>query len=66
MPKAMTAAGSVNAVDPRMLARRNCRCPRRHDRGRDCYPEARASHWTIGDTVTLRGHDEPTQLALPV
>lgn len=24
------------------------------------------SHWTLGDTVTLRGHDEPTRLALPV
>jgi adenylate cyclase len=23
-------------------------------------------HWTLGDTVTLRGHDEPTRLALPV
>ena len=23
-------------------------------------------HWTLGDTVTLRGHDEPTTLALPV
>ena len=24
------------------------------------------AHWTFGDTVTLRGHDEPTRLALPV
>ncbi|ULE31615.1 adenylate/guanylate cyclase domain-containing protein [Mycobacterium sp. IDR2000157661] len=24
------------------------------------------SHWSLGDTVTLRGHDEPTRLALPV
>jgi class 3 adenylate cyclase len=23
-------------------------------------------HWTFGETVTLRGHDEPTRLALPV
>lgn len=23
-------------------------------------------HWSLGDTVTLRGHDEPTRLALPV
>ena len=28
--------------------------------------ENERSHWTIGDTVTLRGHDEPTKLALPV
>lgn len=25
-----------------------------------------SAHWTLGDTVTLRGHDEPTRLALPV
>src|SRR6202008_2878946 len=24
------------------------------------------AHWTFGDTVTLRGHDAPTTLALPV
>jgi adenylate cyclase len=24
------------------------------------------AQWTLGDTVTLRGHDEPTRLALPV
>ncbi|HEX9834528.1 MAG TPA: adenylate/guanylate cyclase domain-containing protein [Mycobacterium sp.] len=24
------------------------------------------AHWTLGDSVTLRGHDEPTRLALPV
>ncbi|MEV3905825.1 adenylate/guanylate cyclase domain-containing protein [Mycobacterium sp. NPDC050551] len=23
-------------------------------------------HWSLGDTVTLRGHDEPTRLAMPV
>jgi adenylate cyclase len=23
-------------------------------------------HWSLGDTVTLRGYDEPTRLALPV
>ncbi len=23
-------------------------------------------HWSLGDTVTLRGHDEPTRLAEPV
>jgi adenylate cyclase len=28
--------------------------------------ESECGHWTFGDTVTLRGHDEPTQLALPV
>jgi adenylate cyclase len=28
--------------------------------------ESECSHWTFGDTVTLRGHDEPTRLALPV
>ena len=29
-------------------------------------PETESRHWTFGDTVTLRGHDEPTRLALPV
>lgn len=24
------------------------------------------SHWALGETVTLRGHDEPTRLAVPV
>jgi adenylate cyclase len=28
--------------------------------------ESERDHWTFGDTVTLRGHDEPTRLALPV
>ena len=28
--------------------------------------EGESDHWTFGDTVTLRGHDEPTRLALPV
>jgi class 3 adenylate cyclase len=28
--------------------------------------ESEHGNWTFGDTVTLRGHDEPTQLALPV
>ena len=28
--------------------------------------EEERAHWTLGDTVTLRGHDEPTRLALPV
>ncbi|MCK0176453.1 MULTISPECIES: adenylate/guanylate cyclase domain-containing protein [Mycobacteriaceae] len=28
--------------------------------------EAERERWTLGDTVTLRGHDEPTRLALPV
>jgi adenylate cyclase len=28
--------------------------------------ESERSHWTFGDTVMLRGHDEPTRLALPV
>jgi len=28
--------------------------------------ESECRHWTFGDTVTLRGHDEPTRLALPV
>jgi adenylate cyclase len=29
-------------------------------------PESESAHWTLGDTVTLRGHDEPTTLAVPV
>ena len=28
--------------------------------------ESERAHWTFGDTVTLRGHDEPTLLAVPV
>ena len=28
--------------------------------------ESERAYWTFGDTVTLRGHDEPTRLALPV
>jgi adenylate cyclase len=28
--------------------------------------ESEPARWTFGDTVTLRGHDEPTRLALPV
>ncbi|MDG5483800.1 adenylate/guanylate cyclase domain-containing protein [Mycolicibacterium gadium] len=28
--------------------------------------EDERAHWTLGDSVTLRGHDEPTRLALPV
>jgi len=28
--------------------------------------EGEAARWTLGDTVTLRGHDEPTRLAVPV
>ena len=28
--------------------------------------ESESAHWTLGDTVTLRGLDEPTRLALPV
>ncbi|MGZ5363113.1 MAG: adenylate/guanylate cyclase domain-containing protein [Mycobacterium sp.] len=28
--------------------------------------ETERAHWTLGDSVTLRGHAEPTQLALPV
>jgi class 3 adenylate cyclase len=28
--------------------------------------ENEREHWTFGDTVVLRGHDEPTRLALPV
>jgi adenylate cyclase len=28
--------------------------------------ETERARWTLGDTVTLRGHDEPTRLALPV
>ena len=27
---------------------------------------APVTRWTLGDTVTLRGHDEPTRLAVPV
>ncbi|MBI3217505.1 MAG: adenylate/guanylate cyclase domain-containing protein [Mycobacterium sp.] len=28
--------------------------------------ETESAHWTLGETVTLRGHDEPTRLAVPV
>lgn len=28
--------------------------------------ETERTNWTFGDTVTLRGHEEPTTLALPV
>ena len=28
--------------------------------------EDERAHWSLGDTVTLRGHDEPTRLASPV
>ncbi|MGZ8812545.1 MAG: adenylate/guanylate cyclase domain-containing protein [Mycobacterium sp.] len=28
--------------------------------------ETERAHWTLGDSVTLRGHAEPTRLALPV
>jgi adenylate cyclase len=28
--------------------------------------ESERAHWTLGETVTLRGHDEPTRLAVPV
>jgi adenylate cyclase len=28
--------------------------------------ERESGHWTFGDTVTLRGHEDPTTLALPV
>ncbi len=28
--------------------------------------ESEREHWTLGDTVTLRGHSEPTRLATPV
>ena len=28
--------------------------------------ESERAHWTFGETVTLRGHDEPTLLATPV
>jgi adenylate cyclase len=28
--------------------------------------ESERAHWTLGETVTLRGHDQPTQLAAPV
>ena len=27
--------------------------------------ENERAHWALGDTVTLRGYDEPTRLALP-
>ncbi len=27
--------------------------------------ESESAHWTLGDTVTLRGYDEPTRLAVP-
>ncbi|WP_156685815.1 adenylate/guanylate cyclase domain-containing protein [Mycobacterium sp. Marseille-P9652] len=32
----------------------------------DGASESERARWTLGDTVTLRGHDEPTRLALPV
>jgi class 3 adenylate cyclase len=32
----------------------------------DTASEEERAQWTLGDTVTLRGHDEPTRLALPV
>ena len=28
--------------------------------------ETESAHWTLGETVTLRGHDEPIRLAVPV
>ena len=28
--------------------------------------ESESARWSLGDTVTLRGHDEPTRLATPV
>ncbi len=28
--------------------------------------ETESAHWTLGESVTLRGHDEPTRLATPV
>ena len=28
--------------------------------------ESERARWTLGETVTLRGHDEPTRLATPV
>ena len=28
--------------------------------------ECECAHWSLGDTVTLRGYDEPTRLAEPV
>jgi len=28
--------------------------------------EDERERWTLGDTVTLRGHDEPTRLATPI
>ncbi|BBX01300.1 hypothetical protein BST36_18420 [Mycolicibacterium moriokaense] len=28
--------------------------------------EDERAHWTLGDSVTLRGYDEPTRLALPI
>jgi adenylate cyclase len=32
----------------------------------DGATEAEGAHWEFGDTVTLRGHEEPIRLALPV
>jgi adenylate cyclase len=28
--------------------------------------EKESRHWSLGDTVSLRGLDQPTQLAVPV
>ncbi|MGZ6780709.1 MAG: adenylate/guanylate cyclase domain-containing protein, partial [Mycobacterium sp.] len=32
----------------------------------DGASEKESAHWSLGDTVTLRGLNEPTQLAVPV
>jgi adenylate cyclase len=32
----------------------------------DGASENECAHWSLGETVTLRGHDQPTQLAAPV
>jgi class 3 adenylate cyclase len=32
----------------------------------DAASESERAHWSLGKTVTLRGHDQPTRLAAPV
>jgi adenylate cyclase len=32
----------------------------------DAASESERAHWSLGETVTLRGHDQPTRLAVPV
>ena len=68
------SASSTQLSVSRSMRRRGCanlpKTPRvtclRHRKRVQNATESERSHWTFGDTVTLRGHDEPTRLALPV